>query len=491
MYINTTWHNFTGKIKELRDKFIPSKSISGKAHKPWITRNIKTLHHKRDKLYKIMKRTGKTEDISKYMELRAKIQKAETREYCRYIENIIECGQDSTAQPASKQKRFWSYIKSLRKDSGGVSPLKSDGIMYNNPKDKANILNKQYQSVFTRETPNIPDMEGPTYPSMPDITVDTRGVLKLLKNIKPNKASGPDMIAARLLRELAEEIAPLLTAIFQKSIRENRVPDEWKLANVTAVFKKGDRHKASNYRPVSLTCICSKIQEHIMVSNILKHLDKYSILTDCQHGFRSRRSCESQLLLLTHDLARGLDAGEQQDLVILDFSKAFDKVPHLRLLAKLNHCGIRGDTKGWIQSFLCGRSQQVIIGENSEKAPVISGVPQGTVLGPLLFLIFINDLPKCVTSNVRLFADDCILYRPIKGKDDHKILQEDLSNLATWEHKWGMQFHPEKCNVMSISRAKSPSQFAYNLKGHTLDRCSSTKYLGVMLSQNLDWSIHH
>ena len=153
----------------------------------------------------------------------------------------------------------------------------------------------------------------------------------------------------------------------------------------------------------------------MITSNVLKHLESYDILTDCQHGFRERRSCETQLLTLTQELVAGLDKKNQHDLIILDFSKVFDRVPHQRLMRKLDHYGIRGSTYNWIEAFLADRTQQVLVeGATSDSIPVISGVPQGTVLVPILFLLFINDLPDCVQSRTRLFADDCILYRQIK-----------------------------------------------------------------------------
>ena len=223
----------------------------------------------------------------------------------------------------------------------------------------------------------------------------------------------------------------------------------------------------------------------------MKHVDHHQILSDCQHGFRARRSCETQLVTLINDLSSSLDRGDQTDMVILDFSKAFDRVPHKRLLRKLHHYGIRGHLHSWITSFLTGRSQKVIVeGSESESAPVISGVPQGSVLGPLLFLLFINDLPDNIASNTRLFADDCIVYRTIRDHADQEALQEDLVRLAEWEDKWGMEFHPQKCSTLSVTRSRSPLRYPYQLKGHTLEVQDTTKYLGVDLQSTLSWKNH-
>ena len=255
--------------------------------------------------------------------------------------------------------------------------------------------------------------------------------------------------------------------------------------------KKGNKHEATNYRPVSLTSVCCKTLEHIICRHILNHLDKHHILTSLQHGFRSGHSCESQLIITMEDIMRRYDQKKQIDLVILDFSKAFDTVPHRKLLHKLNNYGIQGNILRWISSFLMDRQQRVIVeGEASSKCTVDSGVPQGTVLGPLLFLCHINDLPLHVTSQVRLFADDCLLYREINNYADHVALQEDLKSLEGWATNWGMKFNATKCYLMSIHRSKSPSSHLYSLNNHILKQVQDNPYLWAQISENLKWTTH-
>jgi hypothetical protein len=393
---------------------------------------------------------------------------------------------------AALRTRFWSYIKSVRKDTSGISPLKDQGLFVSDPKGKAEILNRQYSSVFTKEDyTNIPDLGDSPYPDMPPFTITSPGVEKLLAGLNPHKACGPDGLPPKILKELATPLAPILAHIFDNSIRSGTVPNDWKTANITPVFKKGERFKPSNYRPVSLTCICSKLLEHIVTKNILNHLETHSILQDCQHGFRSRRSCETQLVTFVQELAHGMSVGQQTDIVIMDFSKAFDKVPHSRLLQKLDHYGIRGNTLNWVRSFLTGRQQRVVVdGESSTYVPVESGVPQGTVLGPTLFLLFINDLPESTLSPVRMFADDCIVYRSISSQADVKTLQADLDHLHSWETDWQMEFNPDKCKVMHITRSRKPFLQDYTLAGTTLECVDTSTYLGVDLSTQLDWDPH-
>jgi hypothetical protein len=374
----------------------------------------------------------------------------------------------------------------------GVGTLKNEGQVLTGPKEKADALNKQFESVFTVETPLPHTANNVQHPEAPPLSITINGVTKLLRSLKPGKAAGPDGIRPVVLKELAQQMSPLLTALFRKSYATGIIPDEWRHAIVTPAHKKGDRSKASNYRPISLTCVACKVMEHIVTSHIMRHADTNSILYKLQHGFRSKLSCETQLIEFIDDIANNMDSRIQTDVVVMDFSKAFEKVGHKRLLHKLQGYGICGKTNKWIKAFLNNRKQQVVVeGESSYTAKVISGVPQGSVLGPSLFLFFINDLAQNITSKIRLFADDTIAYLTIKSQDDAKTLQEDLNRLASWEDTWQMEFHPEKCQVIRITRNRTNVvNSSYYLHGHRLEIVEKTKYLGITICKDLRWNEH-
>ena len=226
----------------------------------------------------------------------------------------------------------------------------------------------------------------------------------------------------------------------------------------------------------------------------MAHLERNNILSDSQHGFRKKRSCETQLLVTIHEISNRLAKGQQVDIILLDFEKAFDKVPHTRLMQKLDFYGVRDSTKLWIQSFLSNRTQMVSVeGCSSSKVEVLSGVPQGTVLGPLLFLLFINDLPEAVkSSSTRLFADDCLLFRVVSNQRDSNDLQKDLHALELWEDSWQMRFNPSKCCVIRVAPSKRKKCFesSYILHGHQLEVVKSEKYLGVHIDDQVSWTKH-
>ena len=263
----------------------------------------------------------------------------------------------------------------------------------------------------------MPQMGPSLSNTAPPLIIQDKGVKKLLDSQNPHKASGQDQITPGFLKEMA----PALTLIFQTSYAQGQVPKDLKRANVRPLFKKGDKSKAANYRPISLTSTCCKIMEHIVFSHLMNFLESNNTLSEYKHDFRKKRSCETQLHVTVHDLAAGLNRHQQIDAILLDFSKTFDKVPHKRLATKLHHYGIRDQNLSWIKSFLADRSQQVVLDrKSSSPAPVTSGVPQGTVLGPLLFLVY-NDLPSRATSSV------------IKGHQDADRLQADLNQFQEWD----------------------------------------------------------
>ena len=292
---------------------------------------------------------------------------------------------------------------------------------------------------------------------------------------------------------LTTTIAPILTDIFNRSYRSGVMPDDWREANVVPAYKKGKKTLAENYRPISLTCICCKLFEHCMVKHIMNHNDKHGILYEFQHGFRSKLSCETQLLEFYHDLCSNCYEGHQTDALVMDFSKAFDKVGHKRLLEKVTRYGITGATRRWIETFLADRKQRVVLeGQQSSVAPVTSGVPQGSVLGPCLFLLFIKDLAEGIEGSVRLFADDTIAYMVVDNLSDAARLQRDLDRLERWEDLWQMEFHPGKCQVLRVTTKRKVNvvEASYSLRGHTLEVVDNARYLGVTVSGDLKWNRH-
>ena len=349
----------------------------------------------------------------------------------------------------------------------------------------------QFKSVFTieKDSNKMPDVPHGHITNLEHFIITTEGVQKLLKRVNPAKAVGPDGIPNTVLKTCADTIiAPALTQIFQLSIDTGDLPNDWRNANIAPVYKKSDRHAAENYRPVSLTSVSSKLLEHIICKQLLDHLERHNILTTLNHGFRSGYSCETQLAVTLHDLVTSFDKGKQTDVIILDFSKAFDTVPHKKLLHKLQEYGISGPLHQWLTNFLTKREMRVVVdGVQSDSVYVDSGVPQGTVLGPILFLCHINDLPNSVQSQVRLFADDCLLYRNINTPQDSEILQSDLKQLEQWATRWGMTFNAKKCYVMSVKQKYS---HFYHLDNTILETVHQNPYLGVLLSDDLKWEPH-
>ncbi|KAF2346398.1 Reverse transcriptase domain [Trinorchestia longiramus] len=269
-----------------------------------------------------------------------------------------------------------------------------------------------------------------------------------LSILNPHKSTGPDGLGPQILKETAEVISEPLTNIFNRSHETEIIPDNWKRANVTPIFKKGNKQIPNNYRPISLTSVISKTIERLVKVRGTKHLNDQNLINDTQHSFREISSCLTNLLDFFGEVNHIYDPTKAVDLVYLDFQKAFDKVPDERLMAKVETHGIRGNYSRWIRNWLTGRTQRVVIhDETGDSALVTSGVPQGSVLGPLLFIIYINDLDVGIISKINKFADDTKLCHRAFTKNDRATI---LNRLLLWTETWQMSFNIVKCSVIHV-----------------------------------------
>lgn len=400
-------------------------------------------------------------------------------------------------------KKFWNYIKNKTRASdsiGDIKYVKDDGSisLAKTDEDKANIFCKYFSSVFNIEGDSSFDTL-PMYDNisdMSDINFDCDDIAKRLKKLNVNKSEGPDGIHPRVLSENSDVLAYPLKLIFEKSFSSNKLPLDWRSGNIATIFKKGSRLDAGNYRPISVTCICCKIMESIIRDNITAHLISNKVFSKKQFGFIKGRSTVLQLLKVMDIWTESLESGGQIDVIYTDLEKAFDKVPHKRLISKLYSYKINKEVIKWIESFLVNRRQRVRVnGYFSSWRQVLSGIPQGSILGPLLFIIFINDLADSCTngSDLFLYADDAKLFRHIQSKTDADLLQKDLLDLQAWTEKWLLKLNINKCKVVSYGHQIGTNNDYYlQSEGSvsTLEHLRYIKDLGVTFDSDLKFDIH-
>uniref|UniRef100_A0A8C5LPG2 Reverse transcriptase domain-containing protein n=1 Tax=Leptobrachium leishanense TaxID=445787 RepID=A0A8C5LPG2_9ANUR len=374
--------------------------------------------------------------------------------------------------------------QSIVEESRGVGGVEL-GLLLTEDQDKAEILNDYFSSVFIKEKPITGDMKfiNKNLLIQSDWLTQDK-VLHKLNNVNVNKAPGPDGIHPRVLRELCVEICKPLFLIFQDSFLSGIVPEDWRKADVVPIFKKGLKFVPGNYRPVSLTSVAGKVFEGLLRDNIQEFIGRYNVIGKNQHGFMKHRSCQTNLITFYEEVSRSIDQGVAVDVIYLDFAKAFDTVPHKRLLLKLRKNGLDENTCSWIENWLKDRVQRVVInGTFSRWTPVVSGVPQGSVIGPILFNLFINDLEIGIESHVSVFADDTKLGKVIQCEQDVTSLQRDLDRLGDWALKWQMSFNLDKCKVMHFGVKNT--QAIYTLNGTELGKSKQEKDLGIIIDFKL------
>ena len=352
----------------------------------------------------------------------------------------------------------------------------------------AKVLNNFFMSVFSKNDPIVPPKVDklPSASVLSNVVFDAYKVKKKIEKLRPGSAPGPDGITTTFLKQNAAAVAPALAAIYNKSMQEGTVPEDWRGANVTPIFKKGAKGNPGNYRPVSLTSIPCKIMESCIRDEVVNHLVVNNLIKGSQHGFMKHKSCTTNLLEFLEKLTAEQDQGGAMDVIYLDFSKAFDKVPHQRLLDKFVAHSVDGNVLNWVRGWLSGRVQRTVLnGESSDWGEVGSGVPQGSVLGPLAFIIFINDIDDLTQfiSIMNKFADDTKLGHKVITQSDCEVLQKCLDDLVSWAETWGMEFNVKKCKVMHLGRNNPRAQYFMN--GVALDTTEEERDIGVKVHQSL------
>ena len=393
-------------------------------------------------------------------------------------------------------KSFYAYVRNKSKGRTKVGPVKDEvGNLVSDSKEMANLFNDYFSSMFTKENlKNIPMVDvkglGDNNGALENIDINKERVAKALGTLKMNKAAGIDGLNSSFIKGCSSGIVKPLELIFKKSLETAEIPNDWKKANVSVIFKKGSRKEPGNYRPVSLTCHIGKILEKIIKEDMMKYLEENNLFFDSQHGFRNKKSCLTNLLEFVKFVTHKIDEGKPVDVVYLDFQKAFDKVPHERLLIKLEALGVKGMVLNWVREWLKDRIQRVVInGEESSWIKVTSGVPQGSVLGPILFLVFINDLDSNILSMILKFADDAKIVQEVQNVEGRNKLREDLARLFNWSEVWQMNFNLEKCKIMHIGN-KNNLFDEYAIGGHILERVEEEKDLGVLINDKFKVDKH-
>jgi hypothetical protein len=318
-------------------------------------------------------------------------------------------------------------------------------------------------------------------------------VKSILSCLPLGKASGPDDINNRVLRELANELSVPLTSLFNKSLNEGYFPSAWKEANVCAIFKKGDPSQANNYRPISLLSNIEKVFERLVFKRIYNFFLDNNFLSPFQSGFIPGDSPVNQLAFIYNSFCKAIDEGKEIRAIFFDISKAFDRVWHKGLLAKLKSAGITGNLLLWFSSYLTNRRQRVILpGTFSNWSNINAGVPQGSILGPLLFLVYINDIVSEIHCNIRLFADDTSLFLTVDHPDTAaQHLNFDIQTITKWADTWLVSFNPSKTESVVVSRKiNKPLHPPLIMFDEPISSVTSHKHLGVVLSDDCGWHSH-
>jgi hypothetical protein len=483
--VNAAWDKFFLYVMSKITMFTPKKVIS----KSRVTNKCKLPPY----LLRLINLKNATwSRYKKFRRVNDKITFRRLAKIVRFQLNLFRRENEENILKSASVKKFYSYVKKRMNPFSQLGHIRDPhGNFVANDVEKAEFFNKYFQSVFTVDNGDMPQFERRTDASMdfPVFTVDE--VRAVLCHCPNTSSCGPDGCPSLILKHHPALCTPLVS-LFNMSLSQCIVPESWKIANVIPIYKgKGSRLEVSSYRPISLTSVFCKVFEKLLRSKIFVYLEDNVLISSKQSGFRFGKTTLSQLLLAESKIIDAVNNRSSIDGVYTDLSKAFDTISHVKLLSKLRAYGINNMVCLWIQEFLTGRSQNVIVNASrSGSLRCCSGVPQGSVLGPLLFLVFINDLPDCIQySDIFLYADDAKLLKVINNRLDCILFQRDLDAIAAWCSSWQLQLNISKCLFVRYGFVDRPT-FDYTISNVKLANVMSTSDLGVIFDSKLQFSEH-
>ena len=484
---NSLWESFKSIIWPIISMHIPVKIVPHyNKHKfRWYPKDIRRLLSRKAAIWRTLKRTRDPSIKHKYIKIANDCKLAILKYDKLKEERILQ---------ANNLGAFFKFInRKLSSKSGIASLLTPGGQLAESDLAKAETLNEYFESAFTHDnghTPSFPARTGAANPGLNDIKITPTIVRASLSKLKSNSAAGPDRLPPIFFKHTASELTFPLSILFRTFIDLHTLPDEWRHANITPKFKKGSPSDPANYRPIALTCCCCKVLETIVTNELIQYLHDHQLINKHQHGFLKNHSTCTNLLESINDWTISISNRERVVVGYVDFARAFDSVSHPKLFSKLQGYGIKGNLLFWIQSFLTNRSQSVRVGSSlSSPRRVISGIPQGSVLGPCLFNLFINDVTDTfINVTAKLFADDVKLYTELSSPTAVTNFQSHLDLIQSWSTTWQINISYSKCNILEIGNHIHHS--AYSISNQTLTHATFVKDLGVWIDPKLKFDHH-
>lgn len=500
------WHNllsssdvdecvniFYEQLFVIINKYTPLTAMRSNKYPVWYSKPLIKCNEEKNRYHKLYKKFNNPRDYDVFTLLRARAKKMIDHCYKNYVASIEESMTDNI-------KSFWTYVNNRKGRVSIPNVMRFGNSSSSTGQGVCELFSRYFASVFESDqqlsnssaTSNN-NLESPEYSnmdSMSHINISDRDIMTKIKLLDASKGAGPDQIPPSFVKRCGKELCTPLSIIFNKSLTNGVFPSRWKMAHIVPIFKNGDKSRCENYRPISILSCFAKLFESLVHTQLYSHFKP--LIPENQHGFIKGRSTVTNLLVYKNYLCKAFATGGQVDSIYTDFSKAFDKVSHRLLCNKLATCGIHGSLLRWLASYLNKRSQLVALrGYTSTPTDITSGVPQGSHLGPLLFVVFINDLIKNISCECLLYADDLKIFKTINSFEDCNLLQKDLTAVSHWCRNNLMYLNIDKCFVITFTNKRNGIVNEYSINGQTLERSHVVKDLGILFDDKLTFREHY